>query len=62
MVKQSGLFGLSSPLISVDTSPTWSTAAGNIASVIEPFIGVNVTPTLQMQMVIQSRILKQPVI
>ena len=31
----SGLFGLSSPLISVDTSPTWSTAAGNIASVIE---------------------------
>ena len=28
----SGLFGISSPIISVDTSPTWSTAAGNIAT------------------------------
>ena len=40
----SGLFGLSSPLISVDTSPTWSTAAGNIASVIEGN-SVNITPS-----------------
>ena len=40
----SGLFGISSPLISVDTSPTWSTASGNIASVIEG-ASVNVTPT-----------------
>ena len=40
----SGLFGLSSPLISVDTSPTWSTASGNIASVIEG-ASVNVTPS-----------------
>ena len=35
VLASSGLFGLSSPLISVDTSPTWSTASGNIASVIE---------------------------
>ena len=40
----SGLFGISSPLISVDTSPTWSTASGNIASVVEG-ASVNVTPT-----------------
>ena len=40
----SGLFGISSPLISVDTSPTWSTAAGNIASVVEG-ASVNVTPS-----------------
>ena len=40
----SGLFGISAPLISVDTSPTWSTAAGNIASVIEGN-SVNVTPS-----------------
>ena len=40
----SGLFGISSPIISVDTSPTWSTAAGNIASVVEG-ASVNVTPS-----------------
>tara|TARA_B100001109_G_scaffold111153_1_gene90742 strand:+ start:1217 stop:2692 length:1476 start_codon:yes stop_codon:yes gene_type:complete len=40
----SGLFGISSPIISVDTSPTWSTAAGNIASVLEG-ASVNVTPS-----------------